>query len=137
MTASTSDDQLRGFIRRVLALREERSAITADIADVLSEAKSTGFDRVKISEVCRWLERCDKHGRDAMIEAESVFDLYRDVAEGPAKPLAEMFDAARDKVLVEMFAAPPEPEKSPKRIKTLNAHRAAADQARRAFRGEI
>lgn len=137
MSEIGSDDQLRGFIRRVLALREERSAITADIATELKEAKGSGFDSVKISEVCRWLERCDKHGRDAMVEAETLFDLYRDVAEGPAKPLAEMFEAARDKVLVEMFAAPPAEEKSPKRIKTLNAHRAAADQARRAFRGEI
>jgi len=132
-----SEQRLRALIRRVMNLREERAAITSDIADVLKEAKSAGFDRVKITETCRWLERCDKHGRDAMLEAEALFHLYRDVAEGPVAPLAEQFEGARDKVLVEMFASPPEPKAPPRRIKTLNAQRAAAQAARRAINGEM
>lgn len=132
-----SEQRLRALIARVLNLRGERAAITADIGEVMKEAKGAGFDSVKITEVCRWIERCDKHGREAMLEAEALFQLYRDVAEGPVAPLAEQFEAARDKVLVEMFASPPEPKAPPRRIKALNAHRAAAQAARRAIRGEM
>lgn len=135
MTAPHDNDseaQLRSFIKRVLNLREERKAITDDIAMVAKEAKGHGFDSVKITEVCRWLERCEKHGRDKMVEAEAIFDLYRTVAEGPERPLAEMFDDMRDKALVEMFAGK-EPAKPSKRVKGLNAARFAAQQARRAL----
>lgn len=136
-TDPETERRLRGLIGRVLNLREERRAISADITDVLKEARSTGFDSRKITETCQWLEKVDKHGREAMLQAEELFHLYREVAEGPAAPVAELFEAARDKALAEMFAAPPETKAPPRRIKTLNAHRAAADAARRALKGEI
>lgn len=110
-----SAEQIHETIKAVLRLREERAAITSDIADRLREARDRGIDSRKVTEVCQWLERCDKHGRDAMIEAEALFDFYRDIAEGPVKPISELFDAARDKALAEMFAAPAEEPKAPTR----------------------
>jgi uncharacterized protein (UPF0335 family) len=132
-----SPRQLRALIKRVLGLREERSAITADIGDVLKEARARGFDSKKITEVCQWLERVDKHGRDAMVEAEALFDLYRDIAEEPDRPLSDAFSAARDKVLVAMFAGGDEPPapKETKRHRALRAAMANAQAARRALEG--
>ena len=128
-----SEQRLRAFIKRILHLREERKAITDDIADVSKEAKAAGFDSVKITEVCRWLERCEKHGRDAMVEAEAIFDLYREVAEDSGGPLSALFDQAKDKALVELFAGK-EPDQPTKRVKGLNAARFAAQQTRRALK---
>lgn len=132
-----TERQLRMLISRVLNLREDRRSITADIAEVLKESRSRGFDSRKITEVCIWLEKVEKNGRDEMLEAEELFRIYRDVAEGPTRPLAEEFAEVRDKVLVEIFASPPEPKAPPKRLKSLNAHRAAAEMAQRALRGDI
>jgi uncharacterized protein (UPF0335 family) len=106
--AANSDDLLRALIKAVLNLRAERKAITADIAGKLKEARARGFDSRKITEVCIWLERVDEHGRDAMLEAEELFDLYRAVAEGPSRPVAELMGEPRDKALAEQFASPPD-----------------------------
>jgi len=45
-------DRLRSFVERVERLEEEKAALTADIREVYSEAKSDGFD-VKIMIVGR------------------------------------------------------------------------------------
>ena len=37
-------DQLKSFMDRIERLEEERAALTADIREVYSEAKGTGFD---------------------------------------------------------------------------------------------
>ena len=37
-------DQLKSFINRIERLEEERAALSADIREVYSEAKGTGFD---------------------------------------------------------------------------------------------
>ena len=37
-------DQLKSFINRIERLEEERAALSADIKEVYSEAKGTGFD---------------------------------------------------------------------------------------------
>lgn len=128
-----SEQQLRALIKRVLGLREERSAITADIGAVLKEARSTGFDSRKITEVCQWLEKVEKHGRDKMIEAEALFDLYREIGEGSDRPLAEAFTEARDKQLVALFAGGGGADK-PKETKRHRALRAAMENARAARR---
>lgn len=136
-----TEEELRSLIRRALNLREERKAITDDIRDLLKEARLSGFDSRKITEVCIWLERVDQHGREAMLQAEQLFDLYRDVAEGPAKPMKELFDQARDRALAEMFAGggqAEEKDEKPKLGKRLQAANDAAALARAAkiARGE-
>ena len=102
------DDLVRGFVRRVLNLREERKAISDDIAGELKEARARGLDSRKITEVCQWLEKVEKHGREEMIMAEEMFNIYRDIAEGAGRPIAEEFTEKRDKALAELFASPPD-----------------------------
>jgi len=48
-------DQLKAFINRIERLEEERAALSADIKEVYSEAKGTGFD-TKIAEYENGLE---------------------------------------------------------------------------------
>lgn len=125
---------LVGFVNRVKSLRDEIADLQADARDVLAEAKSAGFDRVKISEVVRWLMRVDKHGRDAMDEAEAIFDLYRSVVDGGAVRFDEMMDDARDRALLKIFA--PDDQVTPKLNTRVKAARTAAVMARAARAAE-
>lgn len=65
-------DHLKSFIDRVERLEEERNALTADIREVYSEAKGTGFDTKIMREVVR-LRKLDKADFQ---EREAVLDLY-------------------------------------------------------------
>ena len=103
---------LLGFVNRIKSLREERKALTEDIAAVRKEARGAGFDSRKIEEVVRWLEDCDEKGRDAMEEAEAIFDLYRQVVDGRAQGFEDMMNDARDRALLKIFA--PEDQVEPK-----------------------
>ncbi|MEP6830765.1 MAG: GapR family DNA-binding domain-containing protein, partial [Rhizomicrobium sp.] len=42
--AGFAKEHLKSFIDRIERLEEERNALTADIREVYSEAKGTGFD---------------------------------------------------------------------------------------------
>lgn len=70
-------DRLKLFVERVERLEEDRSAIAADIREVLSEAKGSGFDVRTLRQVVRLrkLDRQDLQERDALLE------LYRSVME--------------------------------------------------------
>ena len=103
-----SRTMLVGYIRRVLEHREIVRDENSAKAETKKAAKDDGFDPVKIEEVCRWIEKIDKHGRDAMDEAEAIYDLYRQVYDGQGKSLSEIMDDARDRALVAQFAAQPE-----------------------------
>jgi uncharacterized protein (UPF0335 family) len=108
MTAELGGGQsktlLVAFVNRIKALREERTALTQDIAGVRKEAKEAGFDSRKIEEVVRWLEDVEKNGRDEMDTAEAIFDLYREVVEGGGQSFDDMMSEARDKALLKIFA---------------------------------
>lgn len=52
-----SNGRLKGFVERVLRLREERAALTADIRDVMAEAKAVGFDLKVLGAVVRRAEQ--------------------------------------------------------------------------------
>ena len=70
-------DRLKSFIERVERLEQDRSAIAADIREVLSEAKGAGFDVPTIRQVVR-LRRLD---RQELQERDALLDLYRNVLE--------------------------------------------------------
>ena len=95
---------LLAFINRLKALADDKIGITLDECDVRKEAKSAGFDTVKIGEVVRWLVKVDKHGRGAMDDAEVIFDLYRSVTENGGARFDEMMTDARDKAILKLFA---------------------------------
>ena len=65
-------DQLRSFIERIERLEEERAALSADIKEVYSEAKGTGFDTKAMRAVIR-LRKLDSADRQ---EQEAILDLY-------------------------------------------------------------
>ncbi len=69
---SFAKDQLRSFINRVEKLEEERAALTADIREVFSEAKGTGFD----TKIMRQVVRLRKMDKADFQEQEAILDLY-------------------------------------------------------------
>lgn len=66
-------DRLKSFIERIERLEEEKAALTADIREVYSEAKSTGFDTKIMRQVVR-LRKMDSADRE---EQEELLDLYK------------------------------------------------------------
>lgn len=64
--------QLRSFIERVERLEEEKAALAADIREVYSEAKSSGFD-VKIM---RQTVRLRKLDATELQEQQAMLDMY-------------------------------------------------------------
>lgn len=66
-------DRLKSFVERVEKLEEEKSNIAADIRDVYSEAKGTGFDVKTIRTIVK-LRKQDSAERD---EQEQLLDVYK------------------------------------------------------------
>ena len=66
-------DRLRSLVERVERLEEEKSALSADIREVYSEAKSAGFDIRILRQIVR-LRKLD--GTDRR-EQEELLDLYK------------------------------------------------------------
>lgn len=66
-------DRLRTFVERIERLEEEKAAITADIREVYSEAKGTGFNAKILRQIVR-LRRLDQADRR---EEEAMLELYK------------------------------------------------------------
>lgn len=66
-------DRLRSFVERIERLEEEKATLAADIREVYSEAKGTGFDAKIIRKVIaeRKLEPSER------AEQLELFDLYK------------------------------------------------------------
>lgn len=131
---ASSEQQLRAIISRVLELRGDRGEVTATIRLELKKAKLAGFDPRKIQEACLWLEKCDKHGREMMLASEELFQIYRDIGDGP-QPAPKI---EGDSKLVAMFAGPTstEGERKPASQKLRQVSDAlAAAQISRMMRG--
>lgn len=69
---SISADRLRSIIERVERLNEEKKEISESIKDIMSEAKSAGFDVKTIREIIR-IRATDQAERE---EREQLRDLY-------------------------------------------------------------
>ncbi|MFC7049717.1 DUF2312 domain-containing protein [Emcibacter nanhaiensis] len=65
-------EALRSYIERIERLEEEKANLAADIKDVYSEAKATGFD-VKIMRQIIRLRKMEEHDRQEM---EALLDTY-------------------------------------------------------------
>ena len=72
-TSDSSAARLKSFIERIERLEEEKAGISADIKDVYSEAKGTGFD-VKIMRQIIRLRKMESADRQ---EQEELLDLYK------------------------------------------------------------
>ncbi len=66
-------ERLRAFIERIERLEEEKAALAADVREVYSEAKGTGFDVKTMRQVIR-LRKMDRDDRQ---EQEHLLDLYK------------------------------------------------------------
>ncbi|MCG0997004.1 DUF2312 domain-containing protein [Acetobacter persici] len=73
VTGGISADRLRSIIERIERLEEERKALSGDIKDIFTEAKSAGFD-VK---VVRQLIKIRKMEPSEVEEQETLLDIYR------------------------------------------------------------
>ncbi|MCZ6454936.1 MAG: DUF2312 domain-containing protein [Alphaproteobacteria bacterium] len=72
-TGGIAADRLRSFIERIERLEEDRAGLNADIREVLSEAKSAGFDARIIRQIVR-LRKLDPNERQ---EQEHLLEIYR------------------------------------------------------------
>ena len=66
-------DTLRSYIERIERLEAEKTALTADIREIFSEAKGNGFD-VKIMRQIVRLRRMDREDR---LEQEELLAMYQ------------------------------------------------------------
>lgn len=71
-------DQLKAIVARIERLEEDKQAVTDDIKEVYSEAKSNGYDTKALRKVIA-LRKIDRHKRQ---EAEALLDLYMGAVEG-------------------------------------------------------
>jgi uncharacterized protein (UPF0335 family) len=68
-----SGARLRSFIERIERVQEEIRALQADVKEIKSEAKGTGFDIKVINHLLK-IRRQDK---DDLDEFESLVDVYK------------------------------------------------------------
>lgn len=72
-TGGIAADRLRSIIERVERLEEERKALSGDIKDIFSEAKSAGFDVKVIKQIIALRKREPAE----VEEQETLLDIYR------------------------------------------------------------
>ena len=85
-----SRQQLKAFIERIERLEEEKKALAADIRDVYSEAKGTGFD----TKVMRQIIRLRKQNASERQEQEALLDTYLSALGMAIDPSQSMDEAA-------------------------------------------
>ena len=66
-------ERLKSFIERIENLEEEKTALTADIREIYSEAKGIGLDIKTLRQIVR-LRKLDSLDRQ---QQEELLDLYK------------------------------------------------------------
>ena len=79
-----AQDRLKSFIERIERLEEEKAALLADIKEIYSEAKGTGFDVQTMRKVIS-LRKMEENDRQ---EAEFLLDTYLSALGMLERPLA-------------------------------------------------
>ena len=72
-SANTSVNQLSQFIERIERLEEEKSALMADIRDIYSEARATGFE----PKIMRQIIKMRGLDREVLAEQDILLSSYR------------------------------------------------------------
>jgi uncharacterized protein (UPF0335 family) len=67
-----TNERLKQFIQRIERLEEEKKALSDDIKEIYSEAKSAGYDTKIMRQVVK-IRKMDKADRQ---EQESLLDVY-------------------------------------------------------------
>ena len=66
-------ERLKSFIERIERLEEEKTALSGDIKEVYSEAKSSGFE----TKIMRQIVRLRKMEPQERSEQEQLLDVYK------------------------------------------------------------
>tara|TARA_B100000989_G_scaffold291142_1_gene265266 strand:- start:646 stop:900 length:255 start_codon:yes stop_codon:yes gene_type:complete len=66
-------ETLRSYIERIERLEAEKTALTADIREIFSEAKVNGFD----AKIMRQLVRLRRMDREDRLEQEELLAIYQ------------------------------------------------------------
>lgn len=74
MTKTLDNAQLLSIVQRVEKLNEDQAAIAADLKEVMSEAKSAGYDPKYIKKMVE-LRKMDP---DELDEQDELMKMYRD-----------------------------------------------------------
>jgi uncharacterized protein (UPF0335 family) len=74
MTKNFDNAQLLSIVQRVEKLNEDQAAIAADLKEVMSEAKSAGYDPKYIKKMVE-LRKMDP---DELDEQDELMKMYRD-----------------------------------------------------------
>ena len=74
LTGQTGADQLRQYIERIERLEEEKRALMADLRDVYSEAKHSGF----VPKTMRQIVKIRAMDSDILTEQETLLTTYRE-----------------------------------------------------------
>ena len=69
---AVASDRLRAFVERIERLEEEKSALAADIREIYSEAKSSGFD----TKVLRQVIARRRKDKAEIEEMEALLEMY-------------------------------------------------------------
>ena len=72
-SANTSASQLSQYIERVERLEEEKRALMADIRDIYSEARATGFE----PKIMRQIIKMRGLDREVLAEQDILLSTYR------------------------------------------------------------
>lgn len=72
----------------ILDIRAEKALLSAQEKARKALAATEGFDAPAITRVVRWIEKCAKHGVDAMRAGEALFQLYRGTLDARGGPVA-------------------------------------------------
>ena len=72
VVSQSKDNQLKSFIERIERLEEEKNNILADIKEVYSEAKSSGYE----PKIMRKVLLIRKMYIDERLEQEALLDTY-------------------------------------------------------------
>ena len=72
-TANTSVNQLSQYIERIERLEEEKRALMADIRDIYSEARATGFE----PKIMRQIIKMRGLDREVLAEQDILLSSYR------------------------------------------------------------
>ena len=72
MTERKTDSRLKSIIERIERLEEEKKGLGADIREIYSEAKGTGYD----PKILRAVIRIRKMDKSARAEQEALMETY-------------------------------------------------------------
>lgn len=91
--------KLAEHVAVILDIRAEINLLRAQEKARKALAASEGFDAPALTRVVRWIEKCAKHGADAMRAGEALFQLYRGtIGDAPPAPAAPVkFDPVAEK----------------------------------------